>query len=132
MKVVDHQKDRELLTELCEKLSISRNNLKKDELGYWRILGKKGYLENRNFIDTDGKYWYLHIFAKNSRIFKNIEKSLPEGGKQLLLDDEGVWGWESYPDEVLSNKIRGLMGSRRALKYTPEESEELLLRFKKK
>jgi hypothetical protein len=132
MKEVDHKSDRKFLLGLCQALSVSKKNLARDELDYWRIVGRKGFQENTNFIDTDGKYWYLHIFTENPRIWGNIQKRLPDMGKWLIGDDEGVLRLDSYPDEILSNKIRGLLGLRWAKKPTLEETELLVSRLRKK
>lgn len=124
MKEVDHKKDRKLLLKLCRALSISRNNIKKDELGYWNIVGKRGK------IDTDGEWWYLHIQTGKPRIWHNVKKSLPGMVVAIDGDLEGVLKQESMPDVISSQQIRSTIGVRWAKKPTPEETEKLISRLR--
>src|ERR1700742_5024935 len=67
---IDHKKDKELLINLSKALNISLTHIRKDELNYWNIIGKE------TFIDTDGEYWYIHIFSTSERKWNACKKSL--------------------------------------------------------
>lgn len=116
---IDHKKDKGLLLTLCDYLFISKRNLKKDELGYWRLIGRKGY------IDTDGEYWYARIECKSSTTWKNVKNTAQFMQIWQDGDDEGALRLLRYPSKEEAQIIRKIWGFTHRRELTPEQKERL-------
>ena len=126
MKIkLDHKADRKLLVELCEYLEISKNNLKRDELGYWNIIGKRGH------IDTDSVYWYVRVSCRSKTVWRRVKESLPAMVLWQDGDDEGALRLQRYPSEEEAQKIRKIVGFTVSRKLTEEQKKILIERFKR-
>lgn len=115
----DHKKDREYLLGLVDSLGISKKNLRKDELGYWNLYGRRGK------IDTDGEFWYVRISCKSRTIWQNVKHAISFMVKWQDGDDEGALRLDRYPTEEEANKIRKILGFSRRVQPS-EEYKELL------
>lgn len=105
---VNHKQDKAVLTNLSTALNISKIHIRKDELNYWNIIGKE------TFIDTDGEYWYIHIFSTSERKWKSCKESLEFMELINDGDDEGVLRMKNMPDFIQSKIIRKLLKLRLA------------------
>lgn len=124
MKEINHKDDRKLLLELCDHLFISKNNLRRDELNYWNLVGRKGW------IDSDSEYWYVRMECKSSLLWKRIKSSLKFMDLWQDGDDEGALRLHRYPSEEEAQKIRKLAGFTVSRKLDEKEKEELKWRLK--
>jgi hypothetical protein len=126
---VDHKKDKEYLLGLIESLSISKRNLKRDELGYWNLVGK------RAFIDTDGEFWYVRYVRDREepkRRWQKVKTSLQFMGLWQDGDDEGAFRLHRYPSPEEAQKIRKIVGFTTTKKLSDEDKEKLKIRLSKK
>ena len=118
--------DRELLLNLCNHLSISKNNLRRDELNYYNLVGKRGW------IDTDSVFWYVRVGCKSSRVWKNVKSAL----RFMVLwqdgDDEGALRLDRYPTEEEAQKIRKICGFTRSRKMSEEDKKKLVERLNRR
>lgn len=101
---IDHNKDKEYLLGLVEALKISKRNLRKDELGYWNLFGRRAK------IDTDSEHWYVRIECKSKRRWWNVKDTLSFMGLWQNGDDEGALRLGRYPSEEEAQKIRKICG----------------------
>lgn len=124
MKEINHKDDRKLLLELCDHLFISKNNLRRDELNYWNLVGRKGW------IDSDSEYWYVRMECKSSLLWKRIKSSLKFMDLWQDGDDEGALRLHRYPSEEEAQKIRKLAGFTVSRKLDEKEKEELKWQLK--
>lgn len=119
MKEINHKDDRKLLLELCKHLNISKNNLKRDELDYWILRGRKGY------IDSDSVYWYVRVGCDSSLLWRRVKESLKNMDLWQDGDDEGALRLLRYPTKEEAQKIRKLCGFTASRQLTEEEKEKL-------
>lgn len=125
MKIkLDHKADRKLLVELCQHLEISKNNIKRDELGYWNIVGKKSW------IDTDSVSWYVRVSCKSITAWRRVKEALPDMVLWQDGDAEGALKLLRHPTEEEAQKIRKYIGFRRVVKISEEMREILISRLK--
>ncbi len=108
---------------LVDALEVSKNNLKRDELNYWNIFGRRGK------IYTDSEYWYLYKVCETPRRWNSVKSSLNFMGIWQDGDDEGVLRLQRYPTEEESEKIRKIIGFNKSKKLTETEKEKLLERL---
>lgn len=124
MKEINHKDDRKLLLELCDYLFISKNNLKRDELDYWNLVGRKGW------IDSDSEYWYVRMSCRSKTVWNHVKESL----KFMVLwqdgDEEGALRLHRYPTEEEAQKIRKILGFTVSRKLDEETKKTLLERLK--
>lgn len=123
MKEINHKDDRKLLLELCDHLFISKNNLKRDELNYWNLVGRKGW------IDSDSEYWYVRMSCRSRTVWNHVKSSL----KFMVLWQDGDAGGalrlHRYPSEEEAQKIRKLLGFTVSRKLNEEAKKELIERL---
>lgn len=126
MKIkLDHKADRRLLLELCKHLQISKNNLKRDELGYWYLIGKRGH------IDTDSVSWYVRVSCKSTTAWRRVKEALPDMVLWQDGDAEGALKILRHPTEEEAQKIRKYIGFRRSQPLSEKEKEIIRERFKR-
>lgn len=116
---IDHKKDRELLLTLCGYLFISKRNLKRDELGYYRLVGRRG------FIDTDGKYWYARIECKSKVVWNNVKNTAQFMEIWQDGDDSGALRLPTHPSKEEAQIIRKIWGFTHRKVLTLEQRERL-------
>jgi hypothetical protein len=120
MKIpLNHKADRKLLVELCSHLNISERRIKRDELDYWNIIGRRGK------IDTDSVFWYVRVECQSSLRWRRVKEALQFMDLWQDGDDEGALRLQRYPTEEEAQKIRknvGLTGKR----VLTEECKEML------
>lgn len=123
MKEINHSDDRRLLAELCKHLFISKKNLKRDELDYSRLVGRKGY------IDSDSTYWYVRVSCRSSILWKRVKNSLSFMDLWQDGEDEGALRLLRHPSEEEAQKIRQNIGFTVSRKLDEDAKEKLVERL---
>jgi hypothetical protein len=112
-------KDKELLTELCSVLKVSKNNLRLDEYLDWNIFGGQ-----EAKISTDGESWYLYLQYENQkRRWNRAKKFLPFMEVTQDGDDEGVLKMTGMPDEKQAETVRKYLRLRKVNPMTDKQRE---------
>jgi hypothetical protein len=112
-------KDKELLTELCSVLKVSKNNLRLDEYLDWNIFGGQ-----EAKISTDGESWYLYLQYENQkRRWNRAKKFLPFMKVTQDGDDEGVLKMTGMPDEKQAETVRKYLRLRKVNPMTDKQRE---------
>lgn len=124
MKEINHKDDRKLLLELLEHLDVSDNNLKRDELDYWNIVGRKGH------IFTDSKLWYVFVSCESKRKWTAVKAKLKFLEISQDGDAEGILKQERMPSQEEAEVIREVLGLRKRPIYTEEYRATLIERGK--
>lgn len=121
---LNHKADRKLLVELCDSLNVSHKRIKRDELDYWNIVGRRGK------IDTDSVSWYVRVECDTPLRWRRVKEALQFMEIWQDGDDEGALRLQRYPSEEEAQKIRKFVGLTGKRTLTEDQKEILRNRLK--
>lgn len=122
MKEINHKDDLKLLSQLCDSLDISDNNLRRDELNYWNIFGRKGS------IFTDSKLWHVLVSCDSKRLWSATKSKLKFMMVSQDGDTEGIMKLERMPLPKEAAIVRKVLGLNKRPALTEEARAELVRR----
>lgn len=117
---LDHKADKDYLKKLSKALDSSEGRIKKDDYGYWNIVGTRGH------ISTETDYWYLYTSPESVRKWNIIKNQLSFMELHQDGDDEGILRCARMPFRDEAREVRKVIGIRPTKKLTEEQRQVLL------